>query len=305
MSAPATLVTGAAGFVAGWLIPALEAAGHRVMGTHRRGQRSHARQSFEVELSDAAVVDALIAELRPATVVHLAALASPRDATRSPLDAIRDNYLSVDRLARALARHAPGARWLHVSSGAVYGGHAQGEPSPTEEEALLPGDAYAASRVAAERRVALAIRDDGIDALVARAFNHSGPGRGAAYAESSFARQLVAIERREAPAVLRVGNLEGARDFSDVRDVVEAYLLLIERGEPAGVYNVASGDVRSLRDILLRLIELSGVTPRIEVDPERYRPADPGEQVISGNAARLRELGWAPRHDSLLQSVAA
>jgi GDP-4-dehydro-6-deoxy-D-mannose reductase len=145
--------------------------------------------------------------------------------------------------------------------------------------------------------VTLARERDGLDALIARPFNHTGPGRPDRYAESAFARQLAEIERGAAAPVLRVGNLDTLRDFSDVRDVCDAYLLLLERGESGGVYNVASGRARELSSVLERLLACSSARPEIRVDPARQRALASDQLQLAGEAAPLRALGWRPRRE--------
>jgi GDP-4-dehydro-6-deoxy-D-mannose reductase len=294
----ATLTTGAEGFVGSHLVPLLEGRGHEVAPVRRpdRAQPGYGRGWRAVDLRDPQACAALVRDVRPARVVHLAAVAFPPDAERDPLEALRANYVAVDALARALAAHAPSARLLFVGSGEVYGGAPVGAPPFAEDAPLAPRTPYAATKAAAEMRVALAVADEGLDALSARPFNHTGPGRPERYAESSFARQLAAIERGQAEPVIRVGDLEAVRDFSDVRDVVQAYALLLERGERGTSYNVASGVGRRLGDVLDALVARARCAVRVEVDPARLRASEPERQALVGSPARLRALGWRPAH---------
>lgn len=280
-----------------WLVPALHGAGHDVVGLERPGSAPAGLDCLEVDLRDRDAVAAALRKTRPARIVHLAALAAPSDAARDPLEAERVNDLAVGHLLAAIARHAPRARLLHIGTGDVYGLQTL-EDTPFREDApLRPENAYAATKAAGERRVERACERDGIHAVRARPFNHTGPGRPAAYAEASFARQIALIERGASEPVLHVGNLESVRDYSDVRDVVDAYLLLLERGESGAAYNVCSGRGHSLSELVERLIAFSDATPSIIVDLERFRPTT-GERVAAvGDPARLRALGWVPRYD--------
>ncbi len=291
-----TLVTGAGGFVGSWLVPALVSAGHTVAGVRKPGFPCAPLEIpwFDTELSDDAAVDALLREARPAYVVHLAGIAQPQLAAREPLEALRSNVIAVSHLLNAVARHAADARVLLISSGAVYG-TAPAKAAPFREgDPPRPQDIYAATKAAAEALAVELAERHGLKLVRARPFNHSGPQRPNDYAESSFAEQIARIERGLQAAELRVGNLDAIRDFSDVRDVVAAYLLLLERGKPGCVYNVGSGRGRSVRQVLDLLLELSEVKPDVQIDPERFRPTDPERLAAVGDTSRLCELGWSP-----------
>lgn len=292
-----TLITGADGFAGSYLVPALEAAGGDVRSVRHpaAAPRAWGRSWTTCDLRDRARVAALVRESAPARIVHLAALAFPPAAARAPLEALRVNYLAVDHLLAAIAEHAPDARLLYVGSGEVYGARPAGSPPLDESAPLHPRTGYAATKAAAEARVRLAVAS-GLDAVCARPFNHSGPRRPSDYAESAFARQVARCERGAQEPVIRVGNLEPVRDFSDVRDVVAAYALLLERGERGAVYNVCSGRGWRIGAVLEHLLALSERDLRIERDPERYRESAPERLALVGDAGRLRALGWEPAH---------
>ncbi len=296
MSGGRTLVTGCAGFVGSWLVPALGAAGHEVIGLERPGHAPDGDETecLEVDLRERTAIFDAVKRTRPARVVHLAALAAPPLAAREPLEAMRVNYLAVDHLVGALLAHSPDCRLLYIGTGDVYGLQAEGAPPFGERAQIRPANLYAASKAAGERRVELAFEREGLDVVRARPFNHTGPGRPPGYAEASFARQLAGMERGASELVLRVGNLGSVRDFSDVRDVVQAYILLLERAPTGGVYNVCSGVGRSISELLSCLLEKSPASPEVVIDPERFRPTRADQIAAVGDPTHLHALGWRP-----------
>jgi len=284
--------------VGSWLVPLLNDVGYRVVGTLRPGERQPGSDSVRwltCELTDATAVRELVRELQPCGVIHLAAQAVPRDAARTPLDALRSNYLAVHALIEALQGETPGARLLFVSSGEVYGRRAQAAPPARECDPLWPENVYAATKRAAEQRLALAVQA-GLDAVCARPFNHTGPGRPDRYAESSFARQIADAERGQQEPCVRVGNLDALRDYSDVRDIVAAYRLLLERGASGATYNVCSGEARSIGSILQELVHQSRTHIEVRVEAARFEPTPPDRAALVGDPQQLRALGWTPRY---------
>lgn len=308
------LVTGAAGFVGRALLPRLVAAGHEVLGTRLPGEAPPAfmatverRQMhwLPLDLRDTNSVRSLVDEV-PDAVIHLAAVASGAEARRDPGLAWEVNAAGTARLADALgARRQLGEGdplLLLVSTAEVYGVVAPPRPR-VEDDAVAPISPYAASKAGAEVAAMETARRTGLRVIIARPFPHTGPGQTDRYVVAAFARRLRAARRIGAP-VVKTGNLEPVRDFLDVRDVVEAYLALLERGRPGEVYNIASGEARSLYEVFTRLADLIGVRAIPEPDPQLTRTADLPHLV--GDATRLRTTtGWSPRltFDQTLQDV--
>lgn len=308
------LVTGAAGFVGGALLPRLIKAGHQVTGTHLPGDaerrflapENRARVRWlPLDLRDSASVPGVLEET-PDAVIHLAAVASGSEARRDPGSAWEVNAAGTARLADALGARRQGGTGdpllLLVSTAEVYGNVTPPRPR-TESDPLAPISPYASSKAGAELAALETARRTGLRVIIARPFPHTGPGQTDRYVVAAFARRLRAAQRT-GERVVKTGNLEPVRDFLDVRDVAEAYLALLERGTPGEVYNVASGEGRSMLQVFNRLSEIIGVRAAPEPDPAFARSADLMHLV--GDASRLRmATGWAPRiaFDQTLQDL--
>lgn len=275
------LVTGARGFVGGHLLRGLEERGIRAIGTDRD----------DLDVTDPAAVAAVVASTRPDAIVHLAAVSSVSAARRDAQLAFRVNFAGARHLLDSTARFVPRARVLLIGSGEVYGPLATGAAPFDERAPLRPASTYGRSKAAADL-LGAAWSARGLDVVRVRAFNHSGPGQSEEFVLASFARQLCEIEKQQQGQILRTGNLESIRDFLDVRDVVAAYLALLDRAVAPGAYNVASGEGLRIGALLERLMQIAGVHAELRVEPARLRPADRSV----GDASRLRSAtGWAPR----------
>ncbi len=271
-------VTGAGGFVGPFLLRALAARGDAAHGADR-----------ELDVTQTSGLSRALGDFAPDAVVHLAAQSSVARSHSEPAETWRINYLGTQSLLRALASAAPRARLLLVSSSDVYGSAAPGAAPFREVDALRPSSPYGRSKAAAEL---LARAARGLDLVCARAFNHSGPGQTPSFALPSFAQQLARIRLGRAEPWLAVGNLDSVRDFLDVRDVVRAYLALLEPATPAGVYNVASGRGRALRELMRELMQQAGVAAELRPRAELWRPTE----CCVGDASRIeRATGWAPQ----------
>jgi GDP-4-dehydro-6-deoxy-D-mannose reductase len=308
------LVTGAAGFVGRAVLPRLVAAGHEVLGTRLPGEgppdflteaeRGQVRW-LPLDLCDTGSVRATVEEV-PDAVIHLAAVASGAEARRDPGLAWEVNAAGTARLADALAAHRQMGEsdplLLLVSTAEVYG-VAEPPRLRTEADPVAPISPYAASKAGAEVAALETARRAGLRVIIARAFPHTGPAQSDRYVVAAFARRLKAA-RRIGASVVKTGNLEPVRDFLDVRDVAEAYLALLDRGRAGEIYNIASGEGRSLYSVFLRLAELIGVRAMPEPDPQLVRSADLPHLV--GDATRVRTVtGWTPRltFDQTLQDI--
>jgi GDP-4-dehydro-6-deoxy-D-mannose reductase len=296
------LVTGAEGFVGGYLRTWLESAGFDVFSGTAAPDASISN-SCAFNLCDAASVDALVKWAAPIDcVVHLAAITFVPDAARSPAHVMDVNLGGTIRLLDAVQRHAQEARVLFVGSSEAYG--PPGSLPINESHPLNPANPYAISKAAADHYCAYAHVAAKLDIVRARPFNHSGPGQSDAFALSSFARQIAEMESRQREPVLFTGNLDVSRDFSHVTDVVDAYGKLLASGVAGEAYNVCSGTAIALKSIIQRLQKKSGTAFEVRADAGRVRSSEIPE--IRGDHAKLTAAtGWSPKRslDDLLSEL--
>lgn len=281
MSEPGTiLVTGSAGFAGGHLAERLAASGARVVGWSRQ----------DVDLLDRDSVRRQIAELKPSEVYHCAGAPHVAHSWSDTTRPLRSNVLATHHLLDAIRRADIRCRVLVTGSATVYASSSQ----PIDEDSPLdPASPYALSKLAQEQLAIRAIAEDGVDVIVTRSFNHTGPRQPPSFVAPSIARQLALIEAGREEAVIRVGNLEPLRDIVDVRDTVRAYELLMARGRVGVPYNVCSGVARAIGGLLDGLRTRVRIPVRVEIDPARLRPND--TPILVGDAARMRaDTGWTP-----------
>ncbi len=293
------LITGAEGFVGQHLTAHLTAAGWDVAGASLEGVPG----TIRCDIRDMKQVGELYAQAGPIThVFHLAGVAFVPHASASPNLAFQVNLEGTVNLLTQMRVVHPGARFINIGSAAAYG---QPRELPiTEEHPFEPTNPYGISKAAADHYCAFMHRAADLDIVRMRPFNHSGPGQPADFVLPGFAQQIVAIERGDAPPVVRVGNLEAKRDFLHVADVVRAYELAAIHGAPGAAYNVCSGNAVRIRDALDKLVTLAACRVEVKQDPERMRPVDTPE--IRGSHERLTEdTGWEPAidFDQLLEDL--
>ena len=290
------LVTGAAGFAGSHLLDLLDADPVRVVALRKPGVGAETQARYpqvrwvEVDLLDRDAARRAVGEIGPAFVYHLAGSPHVGQSWRAAAETLAVNAMATHYLFDALRAEGLRSRVVVPSSAYVY---RPADRPLAEDDALEAGNPYAVSKVAAELVVAKAAAEDGIPAVVARAFNHTGPRQDPSFFVPGIARQVALIEAGRAEPVIRVGNLESQRDFTDVRDTVRAYRALAWRGAPGRAYNVCSGRAHRMRDLLDLVVGLARVRVTVEPDPARFRPND--TPLLLGDPSRIRrETGWEP-----------
>jgi len=286
------LVTGATGFVGRHF---LDLGGDKLIGVARNAA-AHWPADVPLHLLDLNDTDALQDLLRradPDAIVHLAGYADAGSSFRHAEAAWSGNLTATLSLYRAVERWGGRPRVLFVSSGAVYGSALTARTTCDESTLLCPNSPYGASKAAADLASYQAFCHPGLPIIRVRPFNQIGPGQSNAFSVAAFAEQIARIEAGLAPPIVETGNLDGARDLTDVRDMVRAYRLLLDQGEPGDVYNAGSGAAVSMRSVVDDLIHLSGRSIQVRVRSERLRPQEANAAAVS--AARLSaKTGWKP-----------
>jgi GDP-4-dehydro-6-deoxy-D-mannose reductase len=246
-----------------------------------------------LDLRDRQALSAFVAELRPNAVIHLAAQSFVPAAFENPRETFDINFTGTLNLLEALQAAKFRGRMLFVGSGDSYGQVPEADLPVREEHPLHPRNPYAVSKVAAEALCYQWSQTSGFEIVMVRPFNHIGPGQSPRFVLADFARQVTEIRLGRRAPVLQVGDIDVTRDFTDVRDVVRAYGLLLERGRNGEVYNVCSGREYRIRDLLQLLLTLAGVDAKIEQDPARLRRAEQ-RRMVASFAALLGDTGWQP-----------
>ena len=286
------LVTGGGGFAGSHLIEHLTRQTPIVAWTRSNPPDTVAALATwnRVDLLDRDRVRHEIARLQPRRIFHCAGASHVGASFHNTAEPLRNNVLATHYVLDAARRAGEACRVLITGSATVY---AASSSPLREDDDVRPTSPYGFSKLAQEQVGLDVLADDRLEVIVTRSFNHTGPRQRASFAAPGFAQQIALIERGTAEPVIRVGNVDTIRDLTDVRDTVRAYALLMERGTPGTVYNVASGIGHSIRALLDAIISRSRIPVDIVIDSERLRPQD--TPVLVGDASRLRgATGWKP-----------
>ncbi len=298
MSKTRVLITGATGFVGRHFMDALPAPEFEVFGTcYPQPPGESDKNIYFLDLRSEPDVDDILRTVRPEWVVHLAAVSNVRQSWVRRKETMETNVMGTFHLLEAVKKFAAGARVLFISSADVYGEMPQREGDAgsrlSEDSPVRLINPYGLSKFKGELLCGFYGRIDGLDIVIARPFPHTGPGQSPDFVCSDWAKQVVRIERGEQAPVLKVGNLDVRRDFTDVRDVIRAYLLLLTKGARGEVYNVCRGEAFSLRWILDILLSHSQGAVQVEPDPDKMRRVDISYEA--GDNGRIRRAtGWEP-----------
>lgn len=294
------LITGITGFVGSHLAEYCVKRGHEVAGTMRwrsqqenlAGVRNEVRL-YEADLRDGTAVRHVIVDFRPERIFHLAAQSFVHASWSAPAETLSTNVLCQVHLLEAIRDTKLDVRLQVAGSSEEYGEVHEDELPLKETNPLRPLSPYAVSKVAQDLLAYQYFKSYGLWIVRTRAFNHEGPRRGEVFVTSSFAKQIALAEAGKAPPVLDVGNLDARRDFTDVRDVVRAYWLALEKGSPGEVYNIGSGKAWRIADVAALLIGMAKIPIEIRQDPTKMRPSD--VPILQADTSKFREAtGWNP-----------
>lgn len=289
------LVIGAAGFVGNYLIEEMVKSGIEAYATklpHEKLDNPKAKV-FDLDIMDKDAIVSLLFEVRPDYIFHLAAQSSVGLAWKNPGLTIDVNIKGGVNVMDAIRELFYKPRVLLIGSGEEYGHIQPGETPICEGNHLRPGNIYAATKVCQNMIGSIYSKAYDMELMMVRAFNHIGPGQAPMFVVSDFCKQVAEIEKGLREPVMRVGNLAAKRDFTDVRDVVKAYVLLVQAGKAGETYNVGSGNAQAIQEILDLIVSMSQVDIQVEVDPNKLRPVD--VPIIEADITKINSLtGWKP-----------
>ncbi len=290
------LIIGAGGFVGSYLIDCLHDEFHMdVYATKLKGtELSHpSAQVYDLDILSKEDLVELLYNIRPDYIFHLAAQSSVSVAWKNPMMTIDVNIKGSVNVMDAVRELYYKPRILVIGSGEEYGHIKEGETPISEETVLRPGNIYAATKACQNMIGSIYAKAYDMEMMLVRAFNHVGPGQAPLFVVSDFCKQTAEIEKGMKEPVIHVGNLSARRDFTDVRDVVRAYALLVMKGTAGETYNVGSGNAMAIQDILDMIVGMSSADIAVEIDKNKIRPVD--VPVIEADITKInRETGWKP-----------
>lgn len=292
------LIIGAAGFVGGYLTEALLKAGYEVYATKLEFEKIEGTGAtvYNMDVTSVTETSAVIADVKPDAVFHLAAQSSVKLSWEKPYLTLNVNIigaLNVLEACRALSETGKSPRVLLIGSAEEYG-KVTPEQCPIKEDlSCAPKNLYALSKLTQNGLGRIYAESFGMDIITVRAFNHTGPRQAPAFVLADFCKQVAEIEAGKKEAVLSVGNLEAMRDFTDVRDIVKAYILLAEKGRGGETYNVGRGQAVKIMSLLEMILKEAKCPIEVRRDEARMRPSDVPLHVADTEKIR-NDTGWSP-----------
>lgn len=291
------LLTGANGFVGSVLLKHLLSAGYQVTCTTTSPTESKSGdyESIQLDIRDTKAVEATVRKVKPTHLIHLAAISNVATSFSDPYLTWETNVLGTINILEAIKNQAPNCFSLFVSSSEVYGSAFKSNVPLNEDSKCLPLNPYAASKLATEAAIGQYFATS-LRGVIARPFNHIGPGQSPDFVTASFAKQIATIENARQEPIIHVGNLDANRDFLDVHDVCRAYIKLLEceqNGLPHHIYNICSGKAYKIRELLEMMLSQSNTNIDIRLDPARLRPSDIPFAVGCNNRI-ITDIGWHP-----------
>lgn len=296
-----SLIIGGAGFVGAYLVRHLKnGLGQEVAVTKMPQEQVHVSgvnmgdiQVLDLNILEKDAITALLKEVHPDCIYHLAAQSSVSVSWKNPALTIDVNVKGGVNILEALRKLDYKPRVLFIGSGEEYGHILPNETPIREGNVSRPGNIYAATKACQNMLAKIYADAYGLDVMMVRAFNHIGPNQQPLFVVADFCKQVAEIEAGSREPVMKVGNLSAKRDFTDVRDVVRAYALLMESGCSGETYNIGSGHAIAIEDILEIILNNSSVDIKVEVDPAKLRPVD--VPIIEADTSKVHAAtGWQP-----------
>lgn len=295
-----SLIIGGSGFVGRYLAEHLRSLGHEVMITRMPRKQADLRKDadkiavYDLDILERKAVWHLLRETEPDFVFHLAAQSSVAVSWENPQLTVDVNIKGSINVLEAVRRLEKKPKILLTGSGEEYGKILQEEVPVKEKKAAVPGNIYAATKACQNQIGSIYAQAYGLRVIMVRAFNQIGPKQHSIYVAADFCRQAALIEAGKKEPVIRTGNLEAKRDFTDVRDTVRAFALLAQKGHAGETYNVGSGHAVSIREILQMVLNHARADIQSEVDEKKLRPSD--TPVMEADISKLQRLtGWKPQ----------
>jgi len=290
------LIIGGAGFVGNYLIEHCKRDWQWSVHVTKMPNETIANPDVSIhdlDILEKKEITALLRTVRPDYIFHLAAQSSVAVSWKNPAITIDVNVKGSINVLDAIRELDYSPRILLIGSGEEYGHILPGETPISERNTPRPGNIYAATKACQNMIGAIYAKAYQMQIMMVRAFNHIGPNQSPLFVVADFCRQVAEIEAEMRPPVIHVGNLAAKRDFTDVRDVVRAYALLIQKGQPGETYNVGSSHAVSIEEVLTQILSLSARQIQVSVDPDRLRPVD--IPIIEADITKLREVtNWTP-----------